>query len=1091
MQNPSLYVYTASAGAGKTHTLTGRYLELALSSSDAFRHIQAVTFTNKATAEMKERIVSELYNLAYAPDQSAFSTELISKLGYSQDKLQEQAAVVLREILHDYSSFRVKTIDAFFQEVTRSFARELGLSGTYRIALEEAVVLDQAVTRLLGKLSEEETESDTNRWITRLTEEEIQKGKGHNIKRILLSLGKEIFKEDLKQITSRGDLPSKEDISRFGRDINRLMDDFTIELRAIATEALDIIARHGLEVTSFAYGKTSAMNEFAKISAGADPIPPGKRFTDAAHNPDKLTAKSAPPPTRAAIEAALAGGLEQCMTRLLLLFEKSYPAFNTAREAVKLLPRYGLIADIYKEVQEIEKEQNMMLISDAPTLIHRIIAGSDIPFIYEKIGNRLNHQMIDEFQDTSRMQYHNFLPLLTESLAQGHDNLIVGDVKQSIYRFRNSDSSLLSSAVEQDFVLYAKPETLQQNWRSCKEIIEFNNALYQQLPALLTHYFHSLITASIVPEAAPMAEIFKQAYREAPQLLPESKADYHGAVRIHKYSVHEAVEGDADLCALSDDLITSDDVTVLPGERQIVCAQVARTVIDIQRRGFKPSDIAILVRDKAQAQLIAQALLMYERMPEEMCFSMDVISAEALRIDRSYAVRLVVSAMRYINAADDTMTRYILGEAYGSLVRLSHPEVVSPQIPEDHYAVLLEYGRKSLYETAEGVVALFNEYIPEEETSYILRLLDLVNDFQFDLSADIASFLVWWDQTGHRETIVSPDSDRAISLMTVHKSKGLGFPVVLMPFANWPVGPKANFAPILWCDLMGRAPFDNLPVIPVGYVAELANTYFAKDYFREQILTAQDNLNLLYVATTRAKQELHIWLNDDVQPAPDAKLTSIDLLLHRALDDVDACVPYTVTDEQQGIEDAYPPYTFHEAHEEEDMPGIVLDKIRSYSLEDRLSILFEGRSFFREDSPRKHGRTMHRILSAVETYHDLQASLDKAVSDGLITDDDALDLQAELEELMTAGVAAPWFDGSGTVLSEAPIIGGEIRGIRRPDRVILYPDQSAVVVDYKFGEEHGAHRRQVKAYATLLSDMGYAPVRGFLWYVAKGVVKEV
>lgn len=1068
-----LRIYTASAGSGKTHTLTGEYLRLALRARGAFRFIQAVTFTNKATAEMKERILEELHSLAKGAS-SPFASDLERELSFTSEQLQVRAQEVLSEMLNDYSALRVKTIDAFFQEVVRAFSHELGLPGGFRIEMEKKVVLEQAVVRLLHSLGERGT-SDVERWIRRLAEDMIEAGKGHNIRREMIGLGEELFKEKLLLLSEQGRLPAKSAIHTYQTEMRKLIDAFEERRLSLARRAEEIVATAGISFLDFKGGSKGGILEFAKVLRGGDVKPPTKTFVSMAEgDPEtQLYAKTAAPQTKEAIMSAYATGLRECMVDTVALYcGPGWAEYNTAVQSLPYLNRLGIISDLWEQIGQIRQEENTMLISDAPTLLHRIIDGSETPFVYDKIGVRIEHEMIDEFQDTSRLQYDNFKPLLSESLARGKYNLLVGDAKQSIYRFRNADRRLLTDDVGFDFAGQSDRVNLPYNWRSTPEIIRFNNTLYARLPEILGRAVAAEAEAATSYDGALVEELrttFLHTYADVEQQVSPAKADAGGVVCVH----------------VAEDLKDEEGGTLLKW-RQHLMLNLPRYIIDLQKRGYAPSDIAILVRKARDVEEVAQALLSYRPEPDEQDYALTPMSDDALTLNSAASIRFLSAILHFVAQPQSDALRQMAYLAYDGMCKAAGlPSAEDGDFTAAQLDEFVDLRRRSLYELAEGLISLFRPLLPEGETPYLVAWLDQINSFSHEYSADLRYFLRWWDDIGSAKCrIASAPNSQAITVMTIHKSKGLGFRVVLMPFIDWPMDDGAKHEQIIWCMMpQNRPPFDLLSVVPVRYKKEMAETFFAADYFRERSDAFMDNLNLLYVATTRAKDEMHLWLPPANKPEA---LATVGDLMHQAIDSLG--VEASASGSYQWGEPNPSVLSKAAASQPATLP-FVLPAGHPSAVTAHLAIRPEGGEFYRRHQPLYHGHVMHRVLAEVVRADDVPHALERYLSEGIVTQEEAQELTERLTVVTADPQFAQWFDGSGRVLNEQDILlpGG---GQRRPDRIVLYDDHTDIV-DYKFGAVRDAHQRQMSSYIRLLSSMNYPHVRGFLWYLPENEVVEV
>ena len=1135
----SLKVYTASAGSGKTHALTREFLRLMLSTDDPrhFTTIQAVTFTKKATAEMKGRIVAELSTLVHHPQESLFTDELCKLLSISEHKLQGRARATLHSLLLDYSNFRVRTIDSFFQEVVRSFAYELGRSGALRVQIDSDQILRQAVLEVLARQDHEGSDKDIEAWLREMTTDSIENGKSYSIDGELCKFAKQLEGEAVKQLRAGKTFPTRAEVKELRTAAQKVIATCQQELLARADKALQTLEATQIPIEKlssgtggvfgavFAYKKTPT--RFFDKESGA--LGQRKRLcafldaTDDEEQLDKLVGKDkSKRPIREQIHPHLSS------IRSTLLAFKDYnlqklPLHATALQICQYAGLYGILIDIDDVLQELKREGKLMLISDAPSLIQALIKdNNDAPFLYEKIGTRIEHHMIDEFQDTSRMQYENFVPLLRNAESQGKDCLIVGDAKQSIYRFRNSDSTLLTTQISDDFEESIEPTNLSDNWRSVPEIVDFNNALYPLLCAQIRSHFDKLwskVAGFGFPEGQEevkkqlddeLSELLK-AYDDVQQSTPKPKEKKGlGQVVLHRYPPKEKdKKQDNPPTEAEPEGTDEDNEQVDKG----ALPQLPAVLVDLLKRGYRCSDIAILTRTKSTAAAIAEVLLSTTE-EETKGYSLPFITEEALHVDRAYSVRFIISVLSYLADTNITLRLAILQEAYQQLLSLSQSS--GTDLTEEDLQFLRDSGRQGLYQVVEIINARFGHLFPTSEGAYLVKLLDMVYSWEQEETADIANFLQYWQDKGAKLSISNATAEDAITLMTIHKSKGLGFPVILLPDITWALDEnlKGNTENILWCPIPDIDEVKCLRVagvtsVPLKYASILQMSYFAKPYFEEKLKNMLDSLNLLYVATTRPKQELHIWIKEEKpaekqeeekeegkekgkkkgkQPQNEEKTISTIEDLFLATTEVgevlcDTLPAIQTTTEEPIGDSASAPRNATKATEEEETIPLTVEGLYSYPVDKRLAILREGLEHFSEDSQRAYGRTLHLILSEVKTASDVETAIREAEHQGYIKAKDLEGLRQRLDAVMTHPQTAHWFDGTGEVFNERAIIGGQLKTSRRPDRVIFYPDDGHIeVIDYKSGEERTAHHRQVREYMSLLRQMGYTNITGYLCY---------
>lgn len=1082
-----LTVYRASAGAGKTHKLTGEYLTLLFTGPGAYRRILAVTFTNKATDEMKGRIVEELFSLA-SGHKSDYVELLTITYSLTESQVRKQAGKILIDILHDYSAFNISTIDRFFQQTMRAFTREIGLQGGYGIEMDQELVLTSAIDNLLAGLENPENK-DLLGWLLRFAEDKIEGGGEWNLRKDIMSLSREVFKENYKAFSDEvgRDIEDKQALEDYKNELYAIIRSVESEARLLGERGLALLSKYALQPSDFKGGSRSPLTILEKLAKG-EMKEPTATFTGLADNVDACFTKTTPQGTRQIIACVFEEGLNDCIKSIISLFG-NLTSYNTAREIVRYYYTLGILTDVSRQIAAYREEKNVMLIADTTELLNKVIDGSDAPFIYEKTGTRVDHYMIDEFQDTSGMQWNNFRPLIGESLSHGRKNLIVGDVKQSIYRFRNSDWKLLDEQVAKDFYEEeVKQETLKDNWRSCRHIVEFNNAFFTTVPALLQNLYNETLLTSSLSEEQRLAYLTKimSAYNQSYQQVPPPFQKKDGHVKI------EFLSGDEDIDW------KEEAMSRLPG-----------VVEQLQDNGYALKDMAILVRTNMEGALVAETLLTYKEENPSDQYNYDIISDEALFVGGSQAVRFMVSLLRYLKNPEDKTNEQIALFSYRILVNSKNSEPqqnigseVALSFPLEIADALQILSRQSLYEITEGLFRLFSDHFPENEQVFVQAFLDMVSEYTQKESADLNRFIKWWDETGYRKTIATPDGQNAIRILTVHKSKGLGFKVVIIPFCDWEIDHKPTKPVILWCHPEKR-PFNRLHLVPVRYSQALGNTIFAEDYFKERLHAFIDNLNTLYVAFTRAKEELIVFsprpkkVNEKTGEVE--RVTSIGDALWGGL-----CME--VTDTREGDKLISLPSSFdvpadsfemgnwwHPAIGKNNSAGmeeIAMARLRSISPDDRLQLRLHGKGFFFDNERRKHGTLMHEVLSRIRTQDDISSSVESYRLAGVINKEEAASLKKRLKELLNISEVALWYNGTSRVLNEVDILFG--KGLsKRPDRVMITGEQ-VVVVDYKFGDHSDKrHHSQVKNYLKLIRQMGYEQVSGFLWYVELNKIEAV
>jgi len=1067
----NLYVYKASAGSGKTHRLTEKYLYLLFSSPFAYRHILAVTFTNKATDEMKSRIIEELANIATGR-KSAHISFLSQEYNYNEEKVRKEARDILIRILHDYSAFSVSTIDRFFQQTMRAFTREIGLGGGYNVELDTNKVLGEAIDSMLYDLERSDNKMLLD-WLIRFSEEKVENGETWNIRNDIQSLSSEIFKESYKAYSNQvqTDINDKQLMSDYKEMLFAIIRNFEKTSQQIGEKALNIMQRHGLKAEDFKGGTRSPFSGFLRWANGTI-VEPTNTFRTLADNLTGWYTKTTDSVTRDKIETAYPE-LNICICDIINHYDNSL-IYQTAYEINRYFFTLGILGDVDKKIREYSAENNIMLISDTTELLNRIIEGNESPFIYEKVGLRINNYMIDEFQDTSGMQWQNFLPLVRDSLSSGNRNFIVGDVKQSIYRWRNSDWKLLDEQLNIDFSTEGiMQETLDTNWRSSRNVISFNNAVFTIGANLLQDTYNSSMDGLKNASLNPFLSRITKAYDELYQEIPDSHANNEGHVRIEFVDTDEHVW------------------------QEYALEQLPLQIKQLQDKGYNLKDIAILVRTKKEGADVANCLLEYKNLNPDSKYRYDIISDEALFVSNSKSIKLIVALLKYLHTPQDKSLKALaVFEYFKYSKQLSAEDALlkyfsaKDDLPEEIVSSLKHIRELPLYEMTEEIFNLFRDAMEDNEQVYIQSFLDMVLDFTVRNSSDLDAFLKWWDETGTNKTIFTPDGQDAIRIMTIHKSKGLGFNVVLIPFCNWEIDHKLTT--ILWCHPQTE-PFNRLHLVPVKYSQKLKNTIFAYEYFDERIHAFIDNINILYVAFTRAKNELIAFA-----PKPKKEeVSNISSLLWATINNTSTLsgkqplinLANNMDDDTAVFEIGknYIPVkkTGHSLVEE-----IRVDTLSSISYDERVKLLLKNKYFFTDTGQRDYGTLMHEIVSKVQTIADIPNAMKEYHIAGDITDTEKETIIRLLQEYLSNPIVASWYSGEYKVLNEIQILLPKGKFVR-PDRVMIKENQ-VIVIDYKFGgKEDKKYIRQVKYYADQIRKMGYQDVKGYICYITLGKTEEI
>ena len=772
-EEKALTVYKASAGSGKTFTLSVEYIKLLIKNPMSFRSTLAVTFTNKATEEMKTRILSQLYGIwKQLPKSKDYIEKIKSELGVTEQFMSDRAKIALFNIVHNYSYFRIETIDSFFQSVLRNLARELDLTANLRIELNDRQIESIAVDEMIDELGEKD---ELLKWILGYIKENIDDDKNWNVIGYIKSFGENIFREFYKTKSKELNtlLHEKGFFEQYTKRIRTIRDEAEEELKSVAAEFFEALEAEGVDIADLSYGKSGPAGYFIKLQNGQydESIITGRvqKALDEA-SADCWTKKSAPQSLRHFAEETIVPLLEKAESTR----KSNWKMYASAVLTLKHLNQLRLLNSIERKVREMNVEANRFLLSDTHTLLHSLIKDTDSPFIFEKIGSHLENVMIDEFQDTSTVQWQNFKVLLEECMSHSeeHGNLIVGDVKQSIYRWRSGDWRMLNN-IKGEFPQVSDMldiRTLTHNYRSSRRVINFNNAFFERAAEI---EFNDL-KECCGEDDMQLAEQLKSAYADVCQQVPDKRED-SGYVHI--------------------ELLPQDDYT------DITLNKTVETVDHLIELGADPSDIAIIVRSNNTIQQIAEHFACVR--PE-----LKIVSDEAFRLDNSTTLNILVAAMHSLTHQDDKLTRAYIAKAYLTKVKgvdleaanrmVSTEEGVEEALPasyRDHSDELLVM---PIYELAERLYKIFSLERIVGEDAYVYAFFDCLTSFLTSNTATLDDFVEEWNENFASNTIQARSID-GIRLITIHKSKGLEFKHVIIPFCDWRME-KTN---TIWCEPTG------------------------------------------------------------------------------------------------------------------------------------------------------------------------------------------------------------------------------------------------------------------------------------------------
>jgi len=1064
MGEGTLTIYSASAGSGKTHKLAGIYLEKLFRSRLNYRRILAVTFTHKATAEMKSRILDELYRLAEGLG-SKYLDDLINATGKSADLIRSEAGDILYSILHDYSRFSVSTIDSFYQKIIRAFARDIGLHTGFSIEIDYARILSSAISNVI-----ESADADplVRNWLTMFARTNIDEGKSWDLKKSITGLSGELFNEKFRLLSEeeKKKIGDKEFLGNYIKEIREIRSEFLRKMRALGSECLTFFDRFGLTDDMF-YQKGRGLPSFIRAIANGIVKQPNSFIRAVNDNPPKWSSGAQSP----SLAEALKAGLDKTVKEALRFYDDNIVFYNSAEQVLSNIYILGILSDVLKHIHLITRDENTFLLSDAGELIYLITSQDQAPFIYERTENTYNNFMIDEFQDTSVIQWLNFSHLINNSMAQGFDNLVVGDIKQSIYRWRNSDwktlNNLKQSADGKRFISLP----LDTNYRSCSNIIRFNNALFSVIPLILDEE---------ISEHKPVTS-FRDLYMEAVQKDPGRKSG--GYVRL--------------------EFIDNDDET---DWKERVLQRLPSLIENLQDNGYNASDIGILVRDNIEGAIVLKSVIAYSmECPEEKKarYNYNIVSGESLLLSNSPVVGFLVSLLRVLDNNDDMISRaamlrnYMLatgktGVEQAELDKLNLVSTSSRIFPEGSEDFLDSVKCRTLWDITENSVRFFGLGDYRFNIAYLNTFQDLVLNHSLSGNPGIPSFLDWWDTEGIKKSILLPENQDSMKVLTIHKSKGLEFKAVILPFISWNLDHKPFHTNILWVN-PDVHPFNALGIVPVKYKSDLENSIFAGDYFQEKYSAYTDNLNLLYVAFTRAVNVL-----TGFAPAKSGTSSRIAGILKEAVsfagghDRLNDTVLFDNFNTQDGI------FEFGSVPSpQSDAGNSRVIEAANYVVSDNsasLKLKLHWEDYFDTTVSEKrerisYGKVMHEIFGEILTVEDAGRSVRKKVLEGKIPESEEVSVKQKIENLLNDPEVGKWFEKGLEVFNEISFLMPDSH-LKRPDRIII-KDGRATIIDFKFGEESSSHIRQIKQYSSILERMGYPVEKACLWYVDAGKIVSV
>ncbi len=1036
MAKTAFSIYNASAGSGKTYMLVKEYLLILLQApaDDAYRKILAITFTNKAVEEMKGRIIRNLSDFASDDPNDgvlALMSILAKETGLSLATIKDKAKSIIKHIIHNYASFDISTIDRFTHKVIRAFAHDLNLSLTFDVSLETDILLQEAVDAIIAKAGENEVLTSL---LVDFSLDKTDNDKSWDVTRELFETGRLLIDENNRNELHQFKDKTIEEFIFIREKLKETVASLEQECKAIGDDMSGLLQGSGIDPASFSRG--TFPNHIGYIREGTLTSAHKKYFTAEDVQINK-TAKD-----RGAIEALLPDLLP-----LLAKAYKNYEKRNFYQAFLKNITPLSLLNSIGQELERIQKEQNVLSISEFNAIIHKEIQSQPAPFIYERLGERYRHFFIDEFQDTSQMQWQNLIPLIDNSLAsedlQGVKGslMIVGDPKQSIYRWRGGKA--------EQFIALAKGENpfsnpdhgkieLGTNYRSYSEVVDFNNEFFSFLSGEFANEdYHAMYASSAQEHNTKKGGYINISF------LPEIQQD-----------PYEEMD-----------------------KNQLYLEATLTTINKLRMQGFQYKDIVLLTRKRQPGVLLANYLTEN---------AIPILSSETLLIENATEVKLIINLLRYLksNANIEAKAQFLYFAAGNQNIAGGiHDFIAEGMKQPDEEALegwLKGHGipisfkncrKRSLYEAVETIVDAFIK--DKSNQSYVQYFLDLVLERDIRTQSGIGDFLEYWDNNGSKFSIPSPEGNDAVRIMTIHKSKGLEFPVVIFPFAEEDYARSRRDK--LWLELddetfeFQKALIDSSKAV-AEYGEKAAELYFIKS--QEELL---DNINILYVALTRAEEQLYIISNRNFTSK--GELTNnmssyfIKHLTNKGVFD-NTVAEYGFGDPGKlSAEERY--------SEPQQTIKVVQERLnpRAVRIAQRESLMWGTKQLMAIE----FGNVMHEILSFVKTANDIPLAIMKAIENGLIVHSQSEDVKAILKEVVHHPELADFFTENVSVFGEQSIIAKNMPTIK-PDRVAVR-DGMAWLLDYKTGVHLPKYETQLTQYQEALERMGLQVVKKVLVYI--------
>lgn len=1046
----SFQVYNASAGSGKTFTLVKEYLKILVLSNNyfLFQNILAITFTNKAAGEMKERILTNLLEFTKGETENSSDSMfflILEETGLDAQNLQKKSEKILQNILQNYSAFHIKTIDSFTNKLIKSFAYDLGLPMDFEVELDGQAILQETIDIIISKIG---LDKDLTNVLVKFAKQKTLEDKSWDISRELNEISKLVLNENDALEIRKLESKTISDFRALEKKLKKTQKEIEKQFSEIGKKGLEIIEEQSIPYDSFSY--SDLPNFFKKLIRFKDLKPGDIRFEGRLFNAMQEEVFYSKSNKKISFEIknkidGIAVELVQIYQAAENLYTAQFSIYQLHKLLLKNLIPLAIINSINQVLEELKTDNNIRLNSEFNQIISKHLREQPAAFIYEKIGEKFKHYFIDEMQDTSVLQWENLIPLVDNALSEENASLLlVGDAKQAIYRWRGgkAEQFIQLSTEEKNrennpFLIEKIAQNLDTNFRSYSQIIDFNNKFFSHI----SDYFHNTAYQDLYKIGNDQKWNKKLGGYVSVDFLPECKN---------------------------------------AEERDIIFPEkVYETILTLDKQ-FDRNEICILVRKKTQGIAIAKYLA--ER-------DISIVSSETLLIKNNIKVDFLIQLLTFLKDEKNEEAKFnILYFLYGHLdlnigKHLFVRELIGRK-GNDFFKALEKYQifysaenyhKSPFYESLEQIIRSFN--LLQESDAYVQFFLDFVYEFTQKRSQNNLDFLEFWDQKKEKLSIVASNNKNAVQIMTVHKSKGLEFPVVIFPYdleIYYQKDPKA------WYNDLDMATYNNFESILVPSYSSIEDTgETGRNIFRKQQEELElDNFNLLYVALTRAKEQLFIISETRKQG---------DILKYYSHFFTDFLKKSDVYQEGKLVYEFGENMRLSENSGEDANTEIQQDFISTSWQDHEIHIVANSDLLW--DNQRGeaifYGNVIHEMLAGILTEKDIPKIVVQFIAKGLVQKSDTSEIEKLLNDLVSHIKLKPHFEADKIIFTEREIITKE-KQILIPDRLI-FKGQKVAIVDYKTGKPNKKHILQIENYAHVLEEMNFEVSQKLLVYLDKKI----